>query len=134
VHICKLGFRNRIAHKKFYLSIDHRAKRLAFAKEYRHWTESDWENVIWTNESSFELGKTSRQIRVWRKVHDAYESKCLVPTFKSSRSSVMVWEAFTRFDKRPLVLMPKGERITIDYVSNVYDSTLNAFYFMHDHP
>jgi len=107
---------------------------LAFAKKYRHWTESDWKNVIWTDESSFELGKTSQQIRVWRKAHEAYESKCVAPTFKSSRSSVMVWGAFTRFDKSPLVLMPEGEQTTTDFVHNVYDSTLSVFYFMHDHP
>ena len=133
-YIRRLGFGNQIARRKPYLTIDHRAKRLAFARKHRHWTEEDWKNVIWTDESSFELGKTSRQIRVWRKVHEAYESKCLAPTFKSGRSSVMIWGAFTGFDKSPLVIMPEGERTATDFVHNVYDGTLSAFYFMHDHP
>lgn len=133
-YIRKLRFRNRVVRKKPYLTIAHKAKRLAFAKEHRHWTEDDWKNVIWTDESSFELGKTSRQIRVWRKPHEAYASKCLAPTFKSGRSSVMVWGAFSGFDKSPLVLMPEGERTAKDFIRNVYDGTLSAFYFMHDHP
>lgn len=95
-YVLRLGFGNRIARKKPYLTIDQRAKRLAFAKKYRHWTEQDWKNVIWTDESSFELEKTSRQIRVWRKTHEAYASHCLAPTFKSGRSSVMVWGGLHR--------------------------------------
>ena len=133
-YIRKLGFRNRIARQKPYLTLAHTAKRLAFAREHRHWSENDWKNVIWTDESCFELGKTSRQIRVWRKPHEAYAAKCLAPTFKSGRSSVMVWGAFTGFDRSPLVLMPEGARTTNDFVRNVYDGTLSAFYFMHDHP
>ena len=35
-YIHKLGFRNRIARQKPYLTIAHKAKRLAFAKEHRH--------------------------------------------------------------------------------------------------
>jgi hypothetical protein len=133
-YIRKLGFRNRIARQKPYLTIAHKVKRLAFAKEHRHWTENDWKNVIWTDESSLELGKMSRQIRVWRKPHEVYASQCLAPTFKSGRSSVMVWGAITGFHKNPLVLMPEGERTTNDFIRNVYDGTLSAFYFMHDHP
>ena len=98
-YICKLGFRNRIARQKPYLTIAHKTKRLAFAKEHRHWTENDWKNVIWTDESSFELGKMSRQIRVWRKPHETYASQCLAPIFKSSRSSVMVWGVLLAFTK-----------------------------------
>jgi transposase len=64
-YIRKLGFRKRIARQKPNLTIAHKAKRLAFAKEHRHWTENDRKNVIWTDESSFELGKMSRQSRVW---------------------------------------------------------------------
>jgi transposase len=81
-YIRKLGFRNRIARQKPYLTKAHKAKRLAFAKEHRHWTENDWKDVIWTDESFFELGKMSRQIRVWRKPHEAYASQCLAPYFQ----------------------------------------------------
>ena len=61
-YIRRLGFGNRIARRKLFLSIQHRAIRLKFARKHRHWTEEDWKNVIWTDELSFELGKASRQI------------------------------------------------------------------------
>lgn len=133
-YIHRLGFGNRVAPRKPYLSIAHRKRRLAFARKYRQWTAEDWKNIIWTDESSFELGKDSRRIRVWRKSHEKYAQCCLAPTFKSGRTSVMVWGAFTGFDKSPLVIMPQGERTAIDFVHNVYEGTLSGFYFMHDTP
>jgi len=133
-HVRLLGFGNRVAARKPYLSVPHRKQRLAFARKYRHWTVEDWKNIIWTDESSFELGKDCRRIRVWRKTHERYEDHCLAPTFKSGRSSVMVWGAFTGFDKSPLVFMPQGERTANDFVNNVYEGTLSGFFFMHDAP
>ena len=76
----------------------------------------------------------SQQIRVWRNLHEAYVSQNLTPTFKLSRSSMMVWGAFTSFHKSLLVLMPKSEQTTNNFIQNVFDGTLSAFYFIHDHP
>ena len=64
------------------------------------------ENIIWTDESSFESGKNPRQIRVWRKAYIKYNWDCIAPSFKSGCSSVMVWGAFIGFDKSPLVTIP----------------------------
>jgi hypothetical protein len=41
-----VGFYNRIAQKKPFLSNTHRAKRLEFAREHRKWTIEDWKRVI----------------------------------------------------------------------------------------
>lgn len=132
-YIRKLGFCNRVAARKPFLSVSHRMQRLQFARAYRHWMAEDWKHVIWTDESSFELGKNSRQIRVWRKTHEKYAMHCLAPTFKSGRTSVMVWGAFTGFEKSPLVFLPQGERTAADFVQNVYEGILSGFYFMHVH-
>ena len=64
--IMSLGFHNCVAAKKSYLSLKHKADRLASAKTHQNWTESDWHNIMWTDESSFEIGKYSRQVTVWR--------------------------------------------------------------------
>ena len=55
--IHELGVNSCIAVKKPFLSDIHKAKRLAFAKQHLSWTIEDWNNVIWTDESSFEVGK-----------------------------------------------------------------------------
>jgi hypothetical protein len=43
-----------------------KAARLAFAKKYESWTFNDWKNVIWTNESTFKIGKNSPHVLIWR--------------------------------------------------------------------
>ena len=57
-----------------------------------------------------------------------------MPTFKTGQTFVMVWGAFIRFDKSPLVIMALGERMAKYFVQKVYEGTLNGFYFMHNEP
>ena len=71
---------------------------------------------------------------MWRRAREAYLSSCLTPTFKSGRSSVMVWGAFSGFDKSHVVIMPEHERAAFHFVENVYEGFLSGFYFMHDNP
>ena len=44
--IMSLGFHNHVAAKKPYLSLKHKADRLAFVKAHQNWTESDWRNIM----------------------------------------------------------------------------------------
>ena len=46
----------------------------------------------------------------------------------------MVWDAFTGFDKSPLVIMALREGIAKHFVQKVYEDILSGFYFMHDEP
>ena len=80
--------------KKSFLTPRHIYQRLVFAQKYRKWSAEDWEHIIWTDESTFEIGKNSRQVRVWRTANERYSSNCIVPTFKSGRTSLMIWGAY----------------------------------------
>src|ERR1041385_8319180 len=72
-------------------------------EKHKKKTVSDWAQIIFSDESSVEIGKQSRQIRVWRSVGERFNTDCLTSTFKSGRKSVMVWECFTGGIKGPLV-------------------------------
>ena len=100
------GIFSRIAVKKPFLTHRHMSQRLAFAQKYCGWTIKEWERVVWTNESTFEVGKNSRQVHVWRNAYERYSSSCIVPTFKSGRTSLMIWGAFAGGQKSQLVFMP----------------------------
>ena len=89
--------------------------------------------MIWTNEFLFEIRIRSWQVKVWQKSHKHYSLDCLAPSFKSGRSSVMVWGAFTDFDKCPLVIMPLNRQRGRDFVDVVYESRLSGFYFLDNH-
>ena len=68
-YIRSISYVKCIARKKTFLNAIHRAKRLAFAHRYKHLSVYEWKYVIWTNESSFEVGKYHRQVRAWMKVN-----------------------------------------------------------------
>ena len=130
--IMSLGFHNRIAVKKPYLSLKHKVDRLAFAKAHQNWMESDWCNIMWTDESSFEIGKYSRQVTVWRRPNERYFSDCLTPSFKSGHTSVIIWGAFLGYQKCLLVVMPPHRRTASDFINIMYEGCLSGFYFLHD--
>ncbi|CAG8609667.1 50_t:CDS:2 [Funneliformis mosseae] len=44
----------------------HALARISWCEKYKEKTAYDWAQVIFSDESSVEIGKQSRQIRVWR--------------------------------------------------------------------
>ena len=94
--------------KKPFINHVNQAKQLAFAQKHQNLTIEDWKNVLWTDESSFELGKNSRQIRVWHSPSEQFESSCLMPSFKSGWQTIMVWGCFLWGKHGPLTIFPKG--------------------------
>ncbi|KAG2216397.1 hypothetical protein INT45_012486 [Circinella minor] len=87
-----------------------------------------------TDESTFETGKNSRIVRVWRECHEVDYLECMTPSFKSQRSSVMIWEAITYGRKSNLVFMDKNKRTAVDSVDQVYAGELYSFWNTLDDP
>lgn len=118
------GIHSRVARKKPYLSDKHMVDRFAFAKKYVGYAPDFWKRVIWCDKSSFEIGKNSRLIRVWRRPHEEFEPDCLAPTFRSGRVSLMIWAAISWEMKSELAFMESGKRTATDYVEVVYNGPL----------
>ena len=57
-----------------------------------------------------------------------------MPTLKSNQTLVMIWEAFTGFNKSHLIILPQGQRSATDFVQNMYEGRFSGFYFMHNNP
>jgi transposase len=124
----KLGMNAYIAAKKPFINKVQKHKRLLWARDHRTWGEEDWKRVIWTDESSVEIGKDSRAGWVWRRPGERYLGKCLTPTFKSGRQSLMIWGSMAHGKLGPLVRMQKDERTGEDYVRLVLAGPLWDFY------
>ncbi|CEI85621.1 Putative Glutamine amidotransferase [Rhizopus microsporus] len=107
---------------------------LVVTKGDQYDTVDDWKKVIWTDESSFEIGKLSSQPRVWRNASEKFKKECLAPTFKSGRTSIMVWGAIAGGKKSKLVFMKKGMRASADFINQVYEPVLLDFYKSLDSP
>jgi len=89
------GLNGRSARKKPFLSRRHRRLRLEYAKRFDNMQPSWWSRVLFSDEASVELHGTSGRVSVWRRPHEAFDARCVIPTYKSSRKSLMVWSSIT---------------------------------------
>lgn len=90
----ELGLKSHVAAKKPYLTKIMKKKRLLFAKQYLKWTEKQWENCLFTDESIFCTSRNTGQ-RVRRKTGEGrFDEKYTKKTFKHS-PSIMIWTCFS---------------------------------------
>jgi len=66
--------------------------------------DNEWENIIWSDESRYELFNNDSRNWIWRKKDERYKSDCLKPTVKNS-VGIMVWGCFCNNKLGPLVLV-----------------------------
>lgn len=63
---------------------------MQWAKDHAHWTERQWNSIIWSDESRFEVSFGDTSHRVIRFKSESLESSCLNRKIKFA-PSVMVW-------------------------------------------
>jgi len=64
---------------------------LEFAKLHVNQPDSFWENVIFSDESKFNIFGHDGPSKVWRKPNEALKEKNLISTIKHGGGNVMVW-------------------------------------------
>ena len=83
-----------------------------------------------SDESRYVLSGSKRRKYVWRRPEQKMDIECLIPTFKRSQKSVMVWGCFTRFGLGPLVRL-KGRLAAKDYIKVLEDNLLPFIASLH---
>lgn len=85
------GIHNRVPRKKPFISKINMEKRVEFAKKYIDAYEDFWANVLFSDESKFNLFGYDGKQKVWRRNNEALLPKNLLPTVKHGGGSIMVW-------------------------------------------
>jgi transposase len=98
-----MGIRSRRPSRVPLMTARHKAMRLAWARQHRHWTVEDWKNVAWSDESRFQLYRADGRVRVWRKPHEAMDPACQQGIVQAGGASVMVWGVCSWHALGPLV-------------------------------
>lgn len=70
-------------------------KRLNWAQQHKDWTIEDWNKVLWSDESKFEIFGTKKRVFVRRYSNERVADGCTVASVKHGGGSVMVWECFS---------------------------------------
>lgn len=87
----KHDFRARSARKKPHISKKNRKLRLDFAKEHVNKPPEFWMDVIFADESKYNLFGCDGKVLVYRKPNTELEERNMVPTVKHGGGGVMVW-------------------------------------------
>lgn len=91
----KFGFVARIKKKKPFLTAEHKKKRLAFAQKYKTWTTDDWKNVIFSDETKFNIKNSDGKEYYWTKTPGIISKDSVKPTWKYGGGKVLVWGCMT---------------------------------------
>lgn len=97
------NYYGRKAIKKPLISEKNRKKRLGWCNFRKFWNE-EWNKIIFSDESRFEIFQNDSNDWVWRKPEQKYNIECLNPTVKKS-DGIMVWGCFTKNKMGPLILI-----------------------------
>ena len=102
-YVHRSGIRSYIAASKPYLTSKHIAARLNWCITRQKWSMQQWNNVAFSDESSFTLKPIKNHSRVWRLSNTRYCNRNMVTTFKSGFVSLPVWGLFSAKRRSPLV-------------------------------
>uniref|UniRef100_A0A803JSZ8 Transposase Tc1-like domain-containing protein n=1 Tax=Xenopus tropicalis TaxID=8364 RepID=A0A803JSZ8_XENTR len=95
------------------LTAQHRAGRLAFAREHQDWQIRHWRPVLFTDESRFTLSTCDRRDRVWR-LHGECSAACnILQHDQFGSGSVMVWGGISLGGRTALHVLARGSLTAI---------------------
>ena len=94
--------------KKPYIDKTNRMKRIQYAKKYREQSLCFWGQVLWTDESKFNLFESDGRDMVWRTPQEAFDPRCMVPTVKHGEGNVKCLGSFSSSGVENLVFIDEN--------------------------
>ncbi|KAI3377208.1 hypothetical protein L3Q82_009119 [Scortum barcoo] len=109
------GMRARRPQVGVVLTAQHRAGRLAFAREHQDWQIRHWRPVLFTDESRFTLSTCDRRDRVWRRRGERSAACNILQHDRFGSGSVMVWGGISLGGRTALHVLARGSLTAIRY-------------------
>ncbi|KAI3356926.1 hypothetical protein L3Q82_003567 [Scortum barcoo] len=109
------GMRARRPQVGAVLTAQHRAGRLAFAREHQDWQIRHWRPVLFTDESRFTLSTCDRRDRVWRRRGERSAACNILQHDQFGSGSVMVWGGISLGGRTALHVLARGSLTAIRY-------------------
>ena len=98
-YLTKLGFEYKVKLKKQCLSKKHREQRVAWCRQYCHWTINDWRNVIFSDESTFYVLRRKNQCKIWRTDEERLHSDCVQQMNTGDGGKLGIWDYGTTLSR-----------------------------------
>ncbi|GFS71200.1 transposable element Tcb1 transposase [Trichonephila clavipes] len=92
-HLVEANLRSKRPFRALPLTPEHRQLRLQWCQARTMWNVTDWQKVVFSDESRFVLGRADNRVRVWRSPGERYNSPHTVLRHTTRTAGVMVWGA-----------------------------------------
>jgi transposase len=89
------GFVSRIKKKKPKLTEKHKKARLDWAKKHESWTAEEWSQVVWSDESKFNVLNSDGKEYFWTDHPEILTENSITHTLKFGGGGVNVWSCIT---------------------------------------
>ncbi|GFW06195.1 transposable element Tcb2 transposase [Trichonephila clavipes] len=90
------------------------------------WNITDWQKVVFSDESRFVLGTDDNRVRVWRHPGERYNSPHTVLCHTARTAGVMVWGAIA-YDSRSILIVMRGTLMGQRYVEDILRPHVGPF-------
>ena len=108
------------------LTPERRQNRLIWSRTHARWTQRNWNQVMFSDESRFCLSKPDGRERVWRRRGERYAECCVRQYNRWGGASAMVWAGISFNHKSPLVVI-NGNITARRYIDDVLDPVMVPF-------
>ncbi|GFW40086.1 transposable element Tc1 transposase [Trichonephila clavipes] len=89
-HLAEANLKSKRPFRAVPLTLEHRQLRLLWCQARSMWNVTDWQKVVFSDESRFGLGTDYNRVRVWRRPGDRYNSPHTVLRHTACTAGVMV--------------------------------------------
>ncbi|GFU48690.1 transposable element Tcb2 transposase [Trichonephila clavipes] len=98
--------------------------RLQWCQARSMWNVTDWQKVVFSDESRFVLGTDDNRVWVWRRPGDRYNSPHTVLRHTARTAGVMVWGTIA-YDSRSTLIVMRGTLTGQRYVDDILRPHVN---------
>ncbi|GFW82116.1 transposable element Tcb2 transposase [Trichonephila clavipes] len=125
-HLAEANRKSKSTFRALPLTPEHRQLRLQWCQARLMWNVTDWQKVVFSDESRFVLGTDDNRVRVWRRPGERYNSPHTVPRHTARTACVMVWGAIA-YDSRSTLIVMRGALMGQRYIVDILRPHVGPF-------
>ena len=92
ISLAELGYEYKVKLKKPLLTLAHKNARLLWWQERQGWTWKEWENVMFSDESTFFLFKGKNVTKIWRTAREQMTTDCISAVVQGGGTKLGFWD------------------------------------------
>ncbi|GFU29006.1 transposable element Tcb2 transposase [Trichonephila clavipes] len=125
-HLTEANLKSKCPFRALPLTPEHRQLRLQWCQARSMWNVTDWQKVVFSDESRFVLGTDDNRVRVWSHPGERYNSPHTVLRHTARTACVMVWGAIA-YDSRSTLIVMRRTLIGQRYVDDILQPHVGTF-------